>query len=206
MLFDSSVNPNANQELWKTSLRGGRTVVTQVQQLIPLIVDWVKTHPNVIPSPQICDTLLINGVRKEKLLLEISVHELHNSMIQSVADGGLAKAQNSDGKVIVSDSSLRLILKTKIPKLRKATDSHKQMCGCEICVVSRMMFSSLNAWRQKQVKLLDANAITHSERFEARRYSNFVNTAPTKTSDAIKEVMCSPVTECNNHFKWNCVL
>ena len=56
------------------------------------------------------DTILVNGKRVGKLLLEISVRELHNNMMQLVADGVLACVRNAFDKVIVGDGSLRKII------------------------------------------------------------------------------------------------
>jgi len=165
LLFDQQ---NCTPKLWSTLLRGKKKIKTALSRIIPKVVEWVRTHPNVIPSPQMKDTLLINGQRVGKLLLEIPVRELH--------------------------------------KLKKATDSHKQMCGCEICVVARLMLLSLKAWRENNSKKLNANASSQIEKMEAKKYTDFVASAPTKLSEAIKEVLCKPVEECNGHHKWPCVL
>ena len=38
------------------------------------------------------------------------------------------------------------------------TDNHKMMCGCAICNTSQYMQESLNAWRQKQLKIMKDKA------------------------------------------------
>ena len=197
---------NPKSKLWSQLACKERRSHSRIQHLVPSVVEWIKTHPNVIPSPQTKDTLLINGQRVGKLLLEISVRELHNNMIEDVDKGGLSCVRNADGKVLVSDTSFRKIIKKYVPELRSATDSHKQMCGCEVCVVSRLMFISLNSWRKRHYKTIHANACTQFEKLEATQYCTFVQSAPTKPSEAIKEVLCQPVEECNNHYKWPCVL
>jgi len=194
-----------NINIWNrpvTKRRGSSKIIP----LLPQIVDWVRTHPNVIPSPQMRDTLIINGERVGKLLLEIPVRELHNCMIKPAEEGGLPCVRDTSNKVLVSDTSLRSILKTNIPELRKATDSHKQMCGCEICVISKLMFKSLAAWRHKYVLKLNADAQTQRERTSANEYRHFVAASPTKPSQAIKLLMCSPLETSDNHHKWRCVL
>jgi hypothetical protein len=73
-------------------------------------------HENAIASPIAKDTLLVlskeTGEKEGvgKLLLEISVRELHNSLIGLVEDGGLASARDANGKVLTSDTALRYML------------------------------------------------------------------------------------------------
>lgn len=77
------------------------------------ICNWVLHHPHVIVSPITNDTLKIKHPESGKLetvyklLLQISVHKLHNDLIKSPDDGGLARVRKDDGKVIVRDTSLQ---------------------------------------------------------------------------------------------------
>ena len=45
-----------------------------------------------------------------KLLLQVSVRELHNSLVIDPNDGGLKDARDEDGKIIISDLTLRALL------------------------------------------------------------------------------------------------
>ena len=45
-----------------------------------------------------------------KLLLQVSVIELHNSLVSDPNDGGFKDARDEDGKSIISDSTLRSLL------------------------------------------------------------------------------------------------
>ena len=45
-----------------------------------------------------------------KLLLQVSVRELHNSLVSDPNDGSLKDAMDEDGKIIISDSTLRSLL------------------------------------------------------------------------------------------------
>ena len=47
-------------------------------------------------------------------------------------DGGLKYARDEDGKIIISDSTLRSLLP---PQLKQITACCKVMCGCE-CYIS----------------------------------------------------------------------
>jgi hypothetical protein len=73
---------------------------------------WILGHPQVIQSPITIDTLLLPGRETgvvmcvPKLLIEISIRELHNDLIESPESGGLAKARDAEGRVIISDSVL----------------------------------------------------------------------------------------------------
>jgi hypothetical protein len=109
------------------------------------VIHWVVKHENVINSPICYETLLIKApgcnqkTQVGKLLLDISVRELHNKMVSDVIDGGLANARNLNGKVTVSDTTLRRIIKQDIPQLRRASSRHKQMCGCVTCITAHML-------------------------------------------------------------------
>ena len=45
-----------------------------------------------------------------KLLLQVSVRELHNSLVSDSHDGSLKDARDKYGKIIISDSTLRSLL------------------------------------------------------------------------------------------------
>ena len=45
-----------------------------------------------------------------KLLLQVSVRELHNRLVSDPNDGGLKDDRDEDGKIIISNSTLRSLL------------------------------------------------------------------------------------------------
>ena len=51
-----------------------------------------------------------------KLLLQVSVRELHNSRVSDPNYGGLKDARDEDGKIIISDSTLRSLLPPQFKK------------------------------------------------------------------------------------------
>ena len=59
-----------------------------------------------------------------KLLLQVSVRELHNSLVRDPNDGGLKDARDEDGKIIISDSTLRSLLP---PQLKQMSARYKIM-------------------------------------------------------------------------------
>jgi hypothetical protein len=102
----------------------------------------VTNQENVIHSPIANDMLLIKStvagvpqkMRVGKLLCEFLIRELNNSMVGPVEEGGLEDARNSEGKVVISNTTLRTIIKEDLPQLRRSTERYKQMCGCETCL------------------------------------------------------------------------
>ena len=51
-----------------------------------------------------------------KLLLQVSVRELHNSLVNDRNDGGLKYSRDEDGKIIISGSTLRSLLPPQLKK------------------------------------------------------------------------------------------
>ena len=79
----------------------------------------------------------------------MSVRELHNSLVSDPNDGGLKDARDEDGKIIISDSTLRLLLP---PQPKQMFARYKIMCGCECCIFSKSIHSSLLSWRDRYLK------------------------------------------------------
>ena len=62
-----------------------------------------------------------------KLLLQVFVRELHNSLVSDPNDGGLKDARDEDGKIFISDSTLRSLLP---PQFKKMSARYKIMYSC----------------------------------------------------------------------------
>ena len=62
-----------------------------------------------------------------KLLLQLSVRELHNSLLSDPNDVGLKYAMDEDDNIIISDSTLHSLLP---PQLKQMSARYKVMCGC----------------------------------------------------------------------------
>ena len=86
-----------------------------------------------------------------KLLLQMSVRELHNSLVSDPNDGGLKDARDEDGKIIISDSTLHSLLP---PQLKQMSARYKIICGCECCISAKSIHSSLISWRDRYLKKL----------------------------------------------------
>ena len=66
-----------------------------------------------------------------KLLLQVYVRELHNSLVSDPNDGGLKDARDEYGKIIMSDSTLRSLCHLNYNKRPQVTGS---------CVVVNVAF------------------------------------------------------------------
>ena len=125
------------------------------EQIKRNLYTWITRHPQVVQSPISNDCLKVvlydqpEPQLVPKLLLQVSVRELHNSLVSDPNDGGLKDARDEDGKIIISDSTLRSLLP---PQLKKMSARYKIMCGCECCISAKSIHSSLLSWRDRYLK------------------------------------------------------
>ena len=77
---------------------------------------WIPCHPQVFQSPISNDFLKVmfddqtEPQLVPKLLLQVSVRALHNSLVNDLNDCGLKDARDEDDNIIISDSTLRSLL------------------------------------------------------------------------------------------------
>ena len=86
-----------------------------------------------------------------KLLLQVSVIELNNSLVSYPNDGGIKDARDEDGNIIISEYTLRSLLPHQ---LKRMSVRYKIMCGCECCISAKVIHSSLLSWRDIYLKKL----------------------------------------------------
>jgi hypothetical protein len=182
-------------------------------------LEWFMAHPYVVESPISNETVLVHNLltgakeRVNKLLLQISIRELHNDMLLPPDQGGFVDAWDESGNPRISDTALRALLPEQA---RKMTPRHKQMCGCEVCIQIGSLQQSLNAWRHRRLKLLTelANAaMSEDERqgIEIRKllYKNTVmpndEVWHPQPKMALKAIQCKPA-DALGYPHWNCVL
>ena len=79
----------------------------------------------------------------------MSVRELHNSLVSDPNNGDMKDARDEYGKIIISDSTLRLLLP---PQLKQMSVRYKIMCGCGCCISDKSIHSSFLSWRDKYLK------------------------------------------------------
>ena len=90
---------------------------------------WITRHPQVVQSPISNDCLkvmLYDQTEPQlipKLLLQVSVRELYNSLISDPNDGGLKYARDVDVKIIISNSNLCSLLPPQFKKSLHITRS-----------------------------------------------------------------------------------
>ena len=130
-------------------------------EVIGGIRKWILNHLHVVISLISNDTLMIKDddtgrmVTVAKILLEISVRELNNDLISPPSEGAYEGEINSEGFFKSVITMLRSLLP---PQLRKMTEKHKQMCGCEKYIGPSRIHSSLNAWRTMHLKKMTTDA------------------------------------------------
>ena len=201
----------------KVPLKGFSKVTSEIKEALD---QWVRNHPNVRPSPITRDTLLVKNPltglkeRTGKLLLEIPVRELHNDMLLPTIEGGFAGARDEDGKIIISDTTLRNLLPFE---LRPATETHKQLCGCELCNTAMSLHKTLKAFRSRNLKELRESVIQGvlpRQRLASLRtvqdYSDSVENEDKsmrhfKARDAVTAITC-PNVATTEFPPWKCVL
>jgi hypothetical protein len=103
-------------------------------------------HQFICVLPIKSDTLQIGSHQEPKLLQEIPNHKMYNNLLRSEEDCGLKYAQDKNGQptISVNVTQFRTLLKELPPQLRKATQCHKQMCGCKTCIGVRYLQAALN--------------------------------------------------------------
>jgi hypothetical protein len=195
----------ATEDAWSVRRKKPKQVLKVDENLRKLLDSWIRNHEMVVESPIKDETLLVlnpvTGIkeRKAKLLLCVPVRELHNDLVKDPPTG-LAGAKDANNKCVISDTMLRSLLP---PELKPATNRHKQMCGCEICLSFRSQHCSLNAFRLRHLKILENSIDDPGNRLEEYRHRVFPDTGHwhKKPADAVNEVMCPPVGENLRHFK-----
>ena len=104
----------------KTKRKGHSKINEQIKRNL---YTWIKRHPQVVQSPISNDCLKVvlydqtEPTLVPKLLLQVYVRELHNSLVSDPNDGGLKDARDEDCEIIISDSTLRSLLPPQFKKI-----------------------------------------------------------------------------------------
>ena len=99
-------------------IRSGSTVCSSIpkrrghskinQQVKKALYNWILQYPQVVHSPiaNVCLKVSIDGQVETqlvpKLLLNVSIRELHNSTVSPLEEGGLKEALDADNNIIIS--------------------------------------------------------------------------------------------------------
>ena len=160
---------------------GGHSEINE--QIKNNLYTWITRHPQVVQSSISNDFLKVKLDDQTepqlfpKLLLQVSVRELHNILVSDPNDGGLKDARDEDGKIIISDSTLSLLLP---PKLNQMSAGYKIMCGCECCISAKSIHSSFLSWRDRYLKKLKDKSQNSQSRRSGEKahhiYTTYKNT------------------------------
>ena len=100
--------------LW-TNLKKTERALKINEQIKINLYAWITRHPQVVQSPIYKDSLKfmfddkIEPQLVLKLLLQVSLREMNNSLVSYPNDGGIKDARDKDDNTIISDSTLRLL-------------------------------------------------------------------------------------------------
>ena len=145
-------------------------------QLRAKILSWIYSHHHVIHSPIARDTLWVTDpnnpggdkIRKNKLLLQCSVRELHSDLYKPTGIGLGDLVRDENGKPLISDTVFRALIP---PELRAMSGAYKIMCCCAICQSFDYKQNALNRFRMHLLNDLrseceDMPVTNQQERYE----------------------------------------
>ena len=119
------------------------------------IVEWIISHPNVNPSFVLSDVVtFLNPISNQKdvfpkHLMEISIRDIKNDTTKPSEDGGLESVGDYvTQKVPINGTTLRSFIP---PQVRKITPRLRQICGCELFIITKDMQIDLNIFRTRLV-------------------------------------------------------
>ena len=136
----------------KTKQKGNSNTNYQIKRNI---YTWITRHPQVFQSTisNYCLKVMFDDQTEpqlvSKLLFQVYVREMHNSLVSDPNNGGLKYARDEDDNIIISDSTLRSLLP---PQLKQISARYKVMCGCECCISDKIIHSSLISWSDRYLK------------------------------------------------------
>ena len=116
---------------------------------------WITRHPQVFQSPVSNDCIKVmfddqtEPQLVTKVLLQVSVRELHNSLVSDTNDGGIKYSRDEYDNIITSDSTLRSLL---LPQSKQISAQYKVMCGCECCISAKIVHPSLLSCHDRYLK------------------------------------------------------
>ena len=100
-----------------------RKVHSKINEQIKLNMHaWITRHSQVVQSPtsNYCLKVMFDDHTEPqlvpKLLLQMSVREIHNSLVSDPTDGGLKDARDEYDNIIISDSTLRSLFPPQFKK------------------------------------------------------------------------------------------
>ena len=215
----NAIFQNSSSKSWfKVPSRKKYSKITP--QIKSKLNEWILNHEHVKKSSRTKDTIKVSldgcseKVVLPKYFLQIPISELHSDLFKSKEEGSLAESRDENGKVIISDSSLRQLLPRNVYPM---SNQRRDLCGCETCVSADMLQCSLNLWRIKHLKRLESLKMSRtryrSSQKYIERYDRYKNEAfpaglplHAKSSHAAFSTMCSFPVESIHIPHFDCVL
>ena len=190
------------------------------EQIKHNLYTWITCHPQVVQSPISNDCLKVMLYDQSepqlvpKLLLQVSVRELHNSLVNYPNDDGLKDARYEDDKIIISDSTLYSLFP---PQLKQISARYKVVCGCECCISVKSIHSLFLSWCDRYLEKLkyrsqNDQSISCGEK-AYHIYETYKNTVMphgrhiyAKVSNMANAKMCTNPQSDHALPHWKCVL
>ena len=91
-------------------------------QIKKYLYNWIMRNPQVLQSPIFNDGLKLyidSNTEPQlvpKLLLQVSVQELHNIVVSDTENGGLKDTRDAEDNIIISDYKLHSLLPPQLKK------------------------------------------------------------------------------------------
>ena len=146
--------------------------------------------------------------------MQVSVRELHNSMVIPPGEGRLKEAKNTDNNIILSYSTLCNILP---PQLKNMTEQYKVICGYECWIYDNSIHPSLLTCLYPRLKHLKGRGHNAQNRRYGKRSSHIFETYNSyvqppgchiynTTSDIAMEKVCPCTSKYHRRPHWKCML
>ena len=149
-----------------------------------------------------------------KIVLWVSIWELHHKMVSPPEEGVLKEARDADNNIISINSTLRNMLP---PQLKKISEQYKLMCGCDCFITAKIIhYYLLSCWdcHLKQLKDQIQNAQNWrsgeivSSIFET--YKNYVRPHGCHIHNTVADMAMAKMFPCISTHRgqphWKCVL
>ena len=136
----------------KTKLEGHSKINEQIQSNL---YAWKTFNSQVVQSPisNYCLKFMFDDQTEPqlvpKLLLQVYVIEVYNSLVSDTNYGGLKDARYEDYNIIISDYTFRSLLP---PQLKNISARYKVVCGFDCCISAKIIHSSLLSWSYRYLK------------------------------------------------------
>ena len=100
------INEYIKRNMYTLITRHPQVFQSQISNDCLKVVLYDQTEPQLVP----------------KLLVQVSVREVHNSLVSDPNDGGLKDDRDEYGKIIISDSTLRALFPPQFKTFRTLQD------------------------------------------------------------------------------------